>query len=361
MFQLMLKDEIIAYFIIEYGQYDMTIKFHEILNSSLIPLGIQSKYYTLQTWLESRYILVYKKETKEFFSTLGINNISEFIDITHCTSLNDCHWVKSEHSKVSWASVSLFRNSFNSNISNYSFTGKILNKNVGSSPDFSTDGTFPKCWVRKGGIYLIKGGTTFASNSGYEPFSEIFACQLAEFLDIPIIHQDYLQYKGVDASKCKCICTEDIGIVKLNELYNKQITDFKWLLGKFKNDIKIQKILILDYLLCNVDRHFGNVWLYFDTSNNKVLGFTESCDNNLSCIPYYTTDQDLYYYINDIRAKDGKTWHDLLSLLDKKLVSYYFEKARKFKFKPIGVEKADRRVIILNDMLKYQISNRITH
>lgn len=354
LYYLLVKDYIVASFRIERPKYNLVIQFEDINNDAMLPTGIKSGYYTLQSWLESRYILTYKRDCIDFFKSLGVVDLEDFIDITHCTSLNDCFWVKSYSSKATWNKVSLYRNSFNEVISNYSFTGRVNGKNIGSSPDFSTDGTFPKCWRRYNNeIFLIKGGSSGACNAGLEPFSEVFACQLADYLDIPIIHQSYLKYKGSDASKCKCICDETTGIVKLNELYNKNNADFRWLKSVFGS--KISSMFLMDYLLCNTDRHFGNIWLYLGINTNRVVNFTELCDNNLSCIPYYMSSESLESYINDIRAKDGSTWLELLSLVDKSIVRYYLTKAKGFRFKKLGIKKADERIDILNGMLQYQV------
>ena len=355
-YKLMMKDRVVADFNIVRTSYTLNVNIDKIYLSQLIPLGIQSGYYTLLSWLESRYILAYKRETMAFFTSIGVTNLEQFIDITHCASLNDCYWVKPSDSNKKWVNVSLYRNAFNANISHYALFGRVLNKNIGSSPDFSTDGNFPKCWRRyKDGIYLLKAGTTGAYNAGYEPYSEVFACQLAHYLGIPVIEQVLTQYRGIDVSKSKCICDENIGIIKLNELTNRTGADFKWLLDNYNCKL-IQYMLMLDYLLCNTDRHFGNIWLYFDVNTNQVKDFTEVGDNNLSCMPYYVTDEDLLYYINDIRAKDGRTWVELLSLLDSKVIRGIKQSVQGFRLKPLGNTKADSRLGVLNTMLAYQIS-----
>lgn len=308
MYKLMLKDIVVADIELVRTEYELNTKVLKVYKRELIPLSIQSKYYTLMSWIESRYILAYKRETSEFFKSIGIVNIEQFIDITNCTSLNDCYWVKSGHSNKKWKNVSLYRNPFNENVGHYSMFGKILNKNIGSSPDFSTDGNYPKCWKRYNGeIYMLKAGFSFGFNSGLEPFSEVFACQLANYLQFPIIQQSYTVYNGVNVSKSKCICDESKGLIKLSELCNRRSADFKWLLENY-NCLRVQQMLMLDYLLCNNDRHFGNIWIYVDNDTNKPIGFTEIGDNNLSCIPYYLENEGLINYINELRAKDGRTW-----------------------------------------------------
>lgn len=349
------KDTKILDFKITRDKYSLNFSTIKVYDDSQVPTSIKSGFRDLRTWIESRYILAYRNDTLNFFKNLGVNNVEDFISITKCISLNDTYWVKTINSKISWKSVSPYTNPINKNIADYSFNNKLCTKNIGSSPDFSTDGNFPKCWKRMNDqIFLLKAGTSGYSNAGNEVYSEIFAYQLAKFLGLNCIEYTLTKHKGVDASKCKLICNENTGIVSLRQCINNSNTDFKYLVDKFNNKC-VHGMLVFDYLICNVDRHFGNIWLFIDNNTQKVIGFTPIGDNNLSCIPYYVEDENLYYYINDIRAKDGRTWKELLRLVDKNVAKEIIYKARKFKFKPIGNDKADKRVNILNNMLEYQI------
>lgn len=354
-FSIMNKDTKILDFVITRDIYSLNFSVNKIYNDTQVPISIKSGFRDLRTWIESRYILAYRNDTLNFFKNIGVDTVEDFISITKCISLNDTYWVRPINSKMSWKAVSPYTNPINKNISDYSFNSKLCTKNIGSSPDFSTDGNFPKCWKRMNDqIYLLKAGTSGYSNAGNEVYSEVFAYQFAKFLGLNCIEYALTQHKGVDASKCKLICDEITGIVSLRQYINNSNTDFKYLVERF-NRRYIHELLVFDYLICNVDRHFGNIWLFVDNVTQKVIGFTPIGDNNLSCIPYYVEDEDLYYYINDIRAKDGRTWNELLNLIDKNIAKEIIYKARKFKFKPIGSAKADKRVSILNNMLQYQI------
>ena len=45
-----------------------------------------------------------------------------------------------------------------------------------SSPEFTTNGMLPKCWRRmENKIYLYKGATSGAANTGMEPYSELYS------------------------------------------------------------------------------------------------------------------------------------------------------------------------------------------
>jgi len=49
-----------------------------------------------------------------------------------------------------------------------------------SCPGFATNGMLPKGWRRVDGkIKLYKGGTSGASNTGFEPYSEYYSAQIA--------------------------------------------------------------------------------------------------------------------------------------------------------------------------------------
>ena len=354
-FKLMNKDSVVLDFTICRNFYTLNFNITKVYDNKQIPLSIKSGFYDLRSWLESRYILSYRTDTINFFTNLGISNIEEFIIITKCISLNDTFWVKPMNSGVSWKSVSPYTNPINKIISDYSFNNKIGNKNIGSSPDFSTDGNFPKCWKRiKGKTYLIKAGSSGAYNAGNESYSEIFAYQLEEFLGLNSIKYEFINYKGLDSSKCELICNENFGLLSLRQYTGVSNTDFKYLVENF-NCKQIHQMLVLDYLLCNTDRHFGNIWLLVENHTQRVISFSPIGDNNLSCIPYYTDEEDLIYYINDIRAKDDRKWLELISLADTGVAKEMLLKAKNFEFKPIGNKKADKRVPILNKMLKYQI------
>ena len=136
-------------------------------------------------------------------------------------SLNDTYWIKRVDSKKTWKSVSPYSNPLNRSIADYSFMSdrRINGKLITHSPDFATSGQFPKCWKRiNNTIYLIKGGSVGHAGAGNEPYSDIHAYMLANQLQIKNVPYEYIRYKNIDATKCKNICTEEIGIYPLSEV-----------------------------------------------------------------------------------------------------------------------------------------------
>lgn len=346
---LMNKDVEVIEFSIERTQYALNILFDSDAKSPL-PLGMRD----FRVWLESRYIMQYRVKTLDFFRSIGVENIEDFILITHCVSLLDSYWVKRRGSRLSWKSISLYRNSLNSAVANYSFnrvvSGKVL---CSPSPDFSTDGNFPKCWVmRNGNLYLYKAGSSGARNAGNEPYSEIYASKIARVLGISHVEYVLGNHKGVLVSKCRCMCNEELGFTPYNIATGIYEADFATLLKGYNYSREILDMLLLDYVTCNVDRHYGNFGFIVNNYTQKVVSPAPLYDNNLSCIPYYMEDESLEYYINDIRAKDGTKFSDLYRMIDCK---YVREKLKLLQGKDFGI--GCKRDKVVNGMIKYQIES----
>lgn len=332
----------------------------EIYRQNLIPRDLTNLY----NWIDKRHILNYRNSISVFFSMLGIKDLSDFIDITHCVSLSDTYWIKGCQSKLRWNSVSPYHNPLNKTISDYSFNRIIRGKNITGSPDFSTDGNFPKCWKRENGqLVLIKAGSSGASNAGLEPYSEVYAYNVAKMLGISkVVRYDIGKYKGVTVSRCKCFTSENIGLLPYSVIAGTTETNFYNFLYKdrlFESTDKLD-MLLLDYLTCNVDRHYGNIGVLKNNDSNKILGLSPIYDNNLSCLPYYTVDESLSYYISDILAKDGSSWGDLFKLLYSFNPEYIRRKLILFRncYKMIRINS--KRDSIVDEMIKIQIKRVVS-
>ena len=79
-----------------------------------------------------------------------------------------------------------------------------------SSPEFTTNGMLPKCWRRVSGkVYLYKGGTEGASNTGFEAYSEFYAAQVAQAMGINAIPYNLSKWKGRLCSTCELFAGKD--------------------------------------------------------------------------------------------------------------------------------------------------------
>lgn len=316
-FYLMSKDRKVLRFSVLGGGSETICKIVEEYEPSLKPLNLRD----IKDWLWRRSNVGYRFYIEKFLKHIDLMELYDLILTTKCISLSDTFWVKSTHSEMKWSSISPFRHSPDSAVSDYSLKGSLTSRKVTSSPEFSTDGTFAKCWgISEGKLRLYKAGTDGACNAGNEPYSEVYASKIASLMGLTNYVPYWLEvHKGVLVSVCDCFTSESEGMIQFKAL-DPSIRTYKELLsGKGheygSNEDKLD-MLLFDYLTCNVDRHFGNISMRLDTEKNQVIGLSKIYDYNLSCVPYYTRDEDLEDYIASMRTADDSTWEELLELID---------------------------------------------
>ena len=340
-----------------------TVGIGAVYAENLIPISLKTKA-SLQGWIEDRLILTHRKNVQNLFRSLGIKDLEYIVSCTNCISLLDCYWVKTVDSNLQWDRVSPYRNPLNSVIANYAYESgrKIDKKHITRSPDFSTKGDFPKCWRKvKGYFYLYKAGSKGFVNAGREPYSEVYASILAEAMGIEHVEYELVEYKGISASRCKNICSEEIGMVSIAD-YDISVQSYSDLLSKayirgLPNKGTLISMLLLDYLTLNTDRHFNNISLLVDNSNQSVLRLAPIYDNNLAFLPYFyrAVDVDVKGYItknSDLSyTSDGSTFDEMLRMISCKNVKNMVYDLRRFTFKT-NMPYDD----VKNDILSYQLS-----
>ena len=80
-----------------------------------------------------------------------------------------------------------------------------------------------KAWrfIENDGIYLYKGGTEGFANSGKEPYSEYYACQIAKAMGLNAVEYDLENWKGILASKCKIFTDIDTSFVSIGGIVKR--------------------------------------------------------------------------------------------------------------------------------------------
>ena len=66
-----------------------------------------------------------------------------------------------------------------------------------------------------------KGGTEGAANTGNEPYSEYYACQIADKMGIGCVQYDLENWKGILASKCRLFTDIDTSFVPIGRILRK--------------------------------------------------------------------------------------------------------------------------------------------
>lgn len=253
---------------------------------SLLPVGFSD----IAGWLAQRNIAKHKNHLRRWLKEWQIDDLEGFIRITHGLSLNDCFWICPEHSDLQWGEINLYTNEFSDIVSRTAFeTGLHGLKLSSTSPEFTSEGSFEKCWIRESdGIYLYKKGSSGFANSGLEPYSEYYASQLAGILCRESVDYDLVKYKGSLVSKCKMFTSEKEGFVPFykyvpdrNSVRYREIIEFCEEHGcaeDFKN------MIVLDSVIWNQDRHLGNFGFMVDNETQEILRFVPVFDHNMSLL-----------------------------------------------------------------------------
>lgn len=260
----------------------------------LFPLDLQLSGGGIVKWLERRVIPKNRAFVEEILRTLNLsaNDTKGIIDVCRDLSLNDSYWVVPEGFKGSFSKYNLYENRFSEFLSLVAYTG-IGHSNAAftTSPELTTNGMLPKAWrfIESDGIYLYKGGTSGFANSGNEPYSEFYACQVAGAMGINAVQYDLENWKGILASKCKLFTDIDTAFVPIGRIVKTGgLTACLDYYGKLGNEYleQVRSMLVFDAVIYNEDRHFGNFGLLRDNHTGKIIAPAPVFDNGLSLFNY---------------------------------------------------------------------------
>lgn len=264
----------------------------------LLPIGLTADSDGLSKWLKSRVIPKNREYVDQILARSGLshNDIMGIINVCKGLSLNDSYWVVEKGFEGKFADYNLYQNNFTRTLALIAYTGYGSNSKKGftSSPEYTTNGMLKKCWRRdKGKIYLFKGGTSGAANTGNEPYSEYYAAQIAEAMGLHHISYNLSKWKGTLCSTCELftdIDTSFVPIYKFNQGSSlTETANYLKSLGQEFYD-EFADMMIFDALICNTDRHAGNYGLLVDNKTNKPIRFAPIFDNGLSLFNYAMAD-----------------------------------------------------------------------
>lgn len=245
---------------------------------ALLPLDMTADSDSISRWLRHRTIPKNRAYVHSFLSKCGLNlnRPMSILSVSKGLSLNDCYWVVEEDFEGSFAEYNLYDNRFSRVLGLIAFTGygSSVRTSLASCPEFTTNGMLPKCWRRESGsIKLYKGGTSGASNTGNEPYSEFYAAQIAEVLGINAIGYGLSKWQGELCSTCELFTSKDYSFMPVGRLVTKggmkAVREYYVSLGE-EFVSALDDMLVLDAVICNVDRHFGNFGFLVDNRTNKI-------------------------------------------------------------------------------------------
>ncbi|MCM1091738.1 MAG: hypothetical protein NC413_12910 [Muribaculum sp.] len=235
-------------------------------------------------WCATRLLTLDRKYAKEILNSIGMlqavtDRERARIALSYrCASLTDVFWVKLRKEKISFSNVNLYENHLDNTFIDIALKGKQYTvQNEYLARDLSTNGCFPKAWQRvNGGFRLLKGGDSNAVER------ELLASRICRCFDVSQVLYERDYFDGEKVSVSSNITSKEYSIVSMEafEVYavNHGRNTKKYILSLDKHNYYMMNIV--DYLIGNTDRHWGNWGVLVQNSNNKPVRLYDLMDFN---------------------------------------------------------------------------------
>ena len=264
-------------------------------------------------WCASRVLTLDRKYAKEILNSLGLRQAvtdrdrAEIAISYHALCLTDVYWVRELREKAVWEEINLFAHSLSDAFVDVALRGRVLtaqnaellDKND-SAGDVATAGVAPKAWVRRGGVFwLLKDGDT------REVEAELMASQIARCFDVAQVLYEPEVYKDQRVSASRLMTSADRSIVPMEfvDVYaaNTDRTARDILASHDPRGFHMMNIV--DYLVGNTDRHWGNWGFWVDNRTNKLMKLHPLMDFNKSFQAYDSVEGATCLAARDVKGE----------------------------------------------------------
>lgn len=275
-------------------------KIGDVINADHLPPGTAKKgnsdHRALNEWWTGRSIPASRSGLKNALDNLGISNARLLLTKSYGLSLSDHYWIKPAGTSLTWDDMNFFENDFSEDIGNILFGGVVSENMSFISPDNTSDGWLKKRWkISDGKRILLKAGSDPFEQ---EPFNEVIASALMKRLNVPHVSYEIVWIDDSPYSVCENFLSTETELVSAHRIM--QITpkpnhqnSYEHFLnccviaGMKKSDVIafIDRMLTVDYIIANQDRHFNN------------LGFIRNAETleYISPAPVYDSGTSLFY------------------------------------------------------------------
>lgn len=272
-------------------------KIGEVYAPEHLPVGIPvqrgiTDRAALNEWWTDRSIPASRSGVREALETLEITSTRMLLIRCYGLSLSDQYWICPDDSDFTWDVINFFDNDFSDDIGDVLFgEDKKADTLDFSSPDNTSDGNLKKRWkIINGKRCLVKGGS---NPFRQQPFNEVIAAGIMERLGISHVPYTITWNKGAPYSVCEDFVTESTELIPAWRILKTQKKDNDTSVYQhFVNCCKalgipnsvpfLDRMIVLDYIIANEDRHFNNFGVLRDVETLEWLGFAPIYDSGSS-------------------------------------------------------------------------------
>lgn len=298
------------------------LKIERVYAAEHLPVGVPFKKSVadrkaLNDWWTDRSIPASRSGVREALEHLNISNTKALLVKCFGLSLSDQYWIKPKNSDITWDKINFFNNSFSEDIGDVLFGNVKKAKEFDfSSPDNTSDGCLKKRWkIFEGKRCLVKGGS---SPFRQQPFNEYIASEIMKRLDISHVDYRVIWDNGLPYSVCEDFVTENTELVSAWRIMQTQkkendVSVYRHFvnccegLGIENIESDLDKMITLDYIIANEDRHLNNFGLIRNAETLEWIGFAPIYDSG-SSLGYGKTSAQIRNQ-TDIECKPFKKTH----------------------------------------------------
>ncbi len=254
-----------------------------ILNDTLLPLFLR-RVHNADMWLETRAIDSHRANSRLLKKALRLQEKDDISTVIHVNgaTITDNYWIKPIDSDLTYDDIK-FDNDYFSRLAlkgTYDSFNRAANSKHTKTPELTNIGSFEKCWR------LIDGKWWMYKIANHnEQFSELFTYELGKAIgmNMAIYERGNGCIKSLDFTNGASVNFEPaFAFMGENEDYEDVVKKLQELCPAAILDYI--RMIFLDAVVANPDRHTSNFGLMRDIKTGKLLGLAPIFDHNMALI-----------------------------------------------------------------------------
>ena len=254
-----------------------------VVNADLIPMYLKYNQ-DADRWLASRAIDHRRPNSRLLKKALRLVEKDDISSVLHVNGakITDNYWIREVGSNLTYSDVK-FSDDYFSNLAlkgNYDSFNRAANSKRSKTPELTNVGSFEKCWKLRDGKWWM-----YKKASHDEMFSELFVYELgcALGMNMAVYQRGEACIKSLDFTEAARVNFEPAStFMGDNEDYFDVVKALEKICPKAIPDYI--RMIFMDTICANPDRHTNNFGLLRDTQTGELIGFAPNYDNNMALI-----------------------------------------------------------------------------
>lgn len=321
-------------------------RIYEVCAPEHFPVGISVKKGSadragLNAWWTDRSIPASRSGIREALEQMNIADTKLLLVRCFGLSLSDQYWIRPVGKDLQWEDINFFDHPFSDDIGDVLFGHRNREAEFDfSSPDNTSDGCLQKRWkIIDGHRCLLKCGS---NPFRQQPFNEVIASGIMDRLGIEHIDYELVWDGEMPYSVCRDFVTRDTELIGAWRIFQTQkkannVSVYQHYVNccaELQIDIvpALDRMIVLDYIIANEDRHLNNFGLMREAETLKWLGAASVFDSgssfgydklpyeilagrNIVCKPFKNHHKEQLKLVSDFEWIDFEKLNDVEELI----------------------------------------------